>query len=623
MRLVVPLLLATLLLSSCASPKPAPGRVPSSTSGQAGASPDGGTASPDGQPPIEGATDTGASHAGTSEATHGSAGPGRVEAADGGLTASPPLPGPGAEDPLAQGLPGPGDLKRLDFRGGEPRIPIRLMEGRREVTFSSRGRMKLRFGGPSDKVLDAAAGTRWSVRVTQGEPAVLTARVQLAEFRFNDREGLNAAMEEWKARGVAVRAHVLGAVYGIAGKVIDNRRYLLLVDEAFTPDAASRKQAELLRGYGVRTTLFEEVRTPASAILELRDEAGVVVGLAQDKLDAETPDGAGFDVRQVEYGVGYDFHGFEDRTFRGALQLVVDRAGMLAVVNVVPLEDLLKGLVPSEIFARAHPEALKAQAVTARGELLAKVGIKHLADPYLLCSEQHCAVYRGRTGEVASTTAAVEATRGEALFSQDGRLVDSVYSAVCGGHTEDNDVVWGGPPDPNLRGRPDVLPSAGGHYPLPAHLEEWLAATDLPAACRLSSFAQPSKFRWEKRFTAEQVNAFTRQLGIGRVQALAFSERGVSGRARVLTLSGDLGATQIRGELNIRRLFGMLNSSMAVVTAERNAEGQITGWLFRGGGWGHGVGMCQTGAIGRAEAGQRYQDILRHYFNGAEVAPIY
>ncbi|NMO21242.1 SpoIID/LytB domain-containing protein [Pyxidicoccus fallax] len=542
--------------------------------------------------------------------------------ADGGMAAGAGTEAGPGDAPLDQGLPGPGDLKRLDFRGGEPRIPIRLMEGRREVTFSPRGRMRLRFGGSDDRVLDAAAGTRWTVRVTQGERAVLSARVQLGEFRIADREGLSAAQEEWRARGLAVRAHVLGAVYGIAGKVIDNRRSLLLVDEALDAEAAARMQADLLRQYGVRTTLFEEVRTPASAILEVRDESGGIVGLAQDRLDAETPDGAGFDVRQVEYGVGYDFHGFEDRTFRGALQLVVDRAGLLAVVNIVPLEDLLKGLVPSEIYARAHAEALKAQAVTARGEVLAKVGIKHLADPYLLCSEQHCAVYRGRTGEVASTTAAVEATRGQALFSGEGRLVDSVYSAVCGGHTEDNDIVWGGPPDPSLRGRPDVLTPSHRH-PLPAHLEDWLAATDLPAACRVSSFAQAGKFRWEKRFTAAQVDALTKHLGVGRVLAMALSERGVSGRARVLTLSGERGATQVRGELNIRRLFGMLNSSMAVVEAEQNAEGQPTGWLFRGGGWGHGVGMCQTGAIGRAEAGQRYQDILRHYFNGAEVAPIY
>ncbi|MDY7224738.1 SpoIID/LytB domain-containing protein [Hyalangium rubrum] len=531
----------------------------------------------------------------------------------------PPLP---EEDPLSQRLTAPTDVKRLDFRGGEPQVPIRLMEGRPQVTFSPRGRMRLRFGGPEDKVLEAPAGTVWKVRVTQGEPAVLSSRVQLEEFRFADKTGLATAQEEWQARGLSVRTHVLGALYGIAGKVIDNRRYLLLVDEELTHEEAVARQAELLRQFGTRTTLFEEVRTPARGILEVRDRTGGVVGLAQDTLMAETLDGAGFDVRQVEHNVGYDNHGFEDRSFRGTLQLAVDRFGTLAVVNGVKLEELLKGLVPSEIYARAHMEALKAQAVTARGEVLAKVGVKHLADPYLLCSEQHCAVYRGRTGEAASTSAAVEATRGEALFSQDGRLVDSVYSAMCGGHTEDNEIVWGDPPDPSLRGRPDLLePPAGA--PSPSNLEEFLKATDLPAACRLSSFAQPSKFRWEKRFSAAQVNAFTEKLGVGPVQAMTLEERGVSGRARLLMISGERGATQIRGELNIRRLFGMLNSSMAVVRAERDAEGRITSWVFRGGGWGHGVGMCQTGAIGRAEAGQRYRDILHHYYNGAEVAPIY
>jgi SpoIID/LytB domain protein len=79
----------------------------------------------------------------------------------------------------------------------------------------------------------------------------------------------------------------------------------------------------------------------------------------------------------------------------------------------------------------------------------------------------------------------------------------------------------------------------------------------------------------------------------------------------------------VRGELNIRKLFGMLNSAMFLVTPQRNPLGGLAGWTFQGGGWGHGVGMCQTGAAGRAQAGQKYPEILRHYFNGAEVAPIY
>jgi SpoIID/LytB domain protein len=97
----------------------------------------------------------------------------------------------------------------------------------------------------------------------------------------------------------------------------------------------------------------------------------------------------------------------------------------------------------------------------------------------------------------------------------------------------------------------------------------------------------------------------------------------VSGRARLLQISGEEGATTIRGELNIRRTFGMLNSAMFELKAEKDAKGRPTAWVFTGGGWGHGVGMCQTGAIGRAEAGQTYRQILDHYFNGAQVARIY
>jgi SpoIID/LytB domain protein len=511
--------------------------------------------------------------------------------------------------------------KRIDFRGGEPHLSIRLMEGREQVTFSARGRVRLRLAGPLEKTVEAPAGSVWTVRLNSGEPARLKLKVQLGEFRFADHSGPETEQRLWESRGYAVKTQTLGSVYGIAGKVIDNRRVLLLLDESFDAAGASQKRAELLQSFGATTTLLEEVDVPAVGVLELLDASGSAVALAQNSIAAETLDGTPFDVQQVEFGVGYAFHNFEDRSYRGSLQFTVDQNGKLAVVNFVELEQLLKGLVPSEIFARAHPEALKAQAVTARGEVLAKIGLKHLADPYLLCSEQHCAVYKGLSSEVESTNRAVEATRGEGLFAKDGRLVDSVYSAICGGHTEHNEFVWETPQDPSLRGKPDLLPGRKATV-TPKSLSAFLS-TEQPAACRLSTLAAPGKFRWEKRFTADEVNALTDHLKVGAVKAITVNTRGVSGRAIDVTISGEAGATQVRGELNIRRLFGMLNSAMFVVAPEHGANGAITGWVFRGGGWGHGVGMCQTGAIGRAEAGQSYREILRHYFGGAEVAPLY
>ena len=164
--------------------------------------------------------------------------------------------------------------------------------------------------------------------------------------------------------------------------------------------------------------------------------------------------------------------------------------------------------------------------------------------------------------------------------------------------------------------------SPTGKEPTPKELSKFLAA-ELPAACRLSSFAQPTKYRWERRFTQAEIDALTEELGVGHVMAMTVTERGVSGRARLLLISGDKGATQLRGELTIRRRFKMLNSAMFELSTERDADGNVTTWIFKGGGWGHGVGMCQTGAAGRAEAGQSYREILRHYFNGAEVSHIY
>jgi len=520
--------------------------------------------------------------------------------------------------------PPPGELttKRLDFKGGSPIIPVRLMEGSSEVTLVGRGRLRFRLPGTPEKLMEGPPGMEWRVRRSKGSPAAIVARIQVAEVPFNDKLGLAQAQQEWEERGLKLKSQILGGVYGIAGKVIDNRRYVLVVDQQpAPPESLAAQQAEILQKFQVRTTLLEEVKAKGTISFEILDAEGAVVAKAEDKVTAEAPDGAPIEVRRVEYGVGYDFHNFEDRAYRGSVLLTSDRAGKIAVMNLVDLEDLLKGLVPSEIFAKGHPEALKAQAVTARGEVLAKIGLKHLADPYVLCTEQHCAVYKGVGGEAPTTNAAVEATRGEASFDANDRLVDSVYSAVCGGHTENNDVVWGGVPNPSLRGRPDLIAPAKPPAS-PAELSKFLA-TDAPYACKTSSFAQPTKFRWEKRFTAKELDDKVASLGVGHVMAMNVTERGVSGRARLLQISGEDGATTLRGELTIRRTFGMLNSAMFELKTERDPKGKPTAWIFSGGGWGHGVGMCQTGAIGRAEAGQTYRQILEHYFNGAQVFRIY
>lgn len=519
--------------------------------------------------------------------------------------------------------------RRLTFENGEPMVSVRILEGERSFSFVPKGRLKVTTRGANHSTTHAPPGGRFTVRLREVTPGNATVRVQVGEHRFDDPEGARAEAELFRTHGYSPILVSAGTVYGIAGRTVDTRRILVLLEADGSEQAAQSLVTEIERRFGGRPSLHRESITRSTGVVELLSPEGHVVARSPDALSLDVADDAGMVVERVEHGMGYAHHGHEDRTYRGRVYAVVDAVGGLAAVNLVSLERLARGIVPSEIFASAHPEALKAQAVTARGEILAKVGARHLGDPYLLCAEQHCQVYRGASGEDTRTNTAVDATRGEALFSAgSGTLVPSYYSAICGGHTEDNDAVWGGPADASIRGRPDfpITDDLAGELSLfregigDALLRRWLDA-DVPSFCRTASFARPKKYRWERPFTQAEVDAIAEPYGVGRVTSLEVEGRGISGRAKSLVIRGTTGEAKVHTELSIRRLFRMLDSGMFVIDVD--GKGAERRWIFRGGGWGHGAGMCQTGAIGRAEQGATYREILGHYYSGARVVRMY
>jgi stage II sporulation protein D len=201
-------------------------------------------------------------------------------------------------------LEAPPAWKRVDVRAGEPTVPVRLMEGQQQVAFLPRGRVRLVLPGEVEKVVEAPAGELLRVRLVAGTPAKRLFRLQLSELAFADKAGLQTELATWARRGVPVRVQTLGQVYGIAGKVIDNRRYALLVEEGLSEGDARTRLGDFLRRFGVRATLAEEVVVPAHATLEVREASGGLLGRATDKVHAETLDRSGFDVRQVEHDVG-------------------------------------------------------------------------------------------------------------------------------------------------------------------------------------------------------------------------------------------------------------------------------------------------------------------------------
>ncbi len=508
-----------------------------------------------------------------------------------------------------------------------PLIAVRIMEGQTRVTVTCRKGLLLQPFGTAAATL---AGARtWTITLRNGRPARVRHWVVLERLLGpNTRSRRQKAQRRWRGRRLEVRTIEVGALFAVGGRVVDNRTTLVVTRPDPNPKVVRLSARKLERLLGVRTTIHEELlRRPTGTIVARAGRRGLVLSNPGAIWFAPLGGGA-ITVKRVEYGRGYRWHGHKDRRYFGRVYLAVDRRGKLAVVNEVPADQLLAGLVPAEIFTSAPAEALKAQSVAARGQLLAKIGARHAVDPYLVCSAQHCQVYSGAGSEHPRTTSAVVSTRGQILVDRSGRLADTVYSASCGGFTESNEHVWGTPPNPNLRGHLDasVIGAKGlGRFAkgITSHnIGAWLRARPR-CWCSRTTFGAKGKFRWRRRLTGARLDRLVNaSFRVGHVKTMKVVSRGLSGRATSLLVKGSKGRVIVRGELVIRRLLGNLNSSMFLVQRLVRAAGK-TDFIILGGGWGHGVGMCQTGAIGMAQAGRKAKQILSHYYRGTRLLRLY
>ncbi|MBR9974364.1 MAG: SpoIID/LytB domain-containing protein, partial [Bacteroidetes bacterium] len=307
---------------------------------------------------------------------------------------------------------------------------------------------------------------------------------------------------------------------------------------------------------------------------------------------------------------------FEDRRYGDTLLLASDGA-QLYVINVLPLEEYLKSVVPREIGRNRKTEeieAVRAQAILARTYALAKIRLPltRLFDVYDDTRDQ---VFGGVSGRDALATAAVEQTAGQAL-TFNGKLAECYFHSTCGGNTEASSLVWQRPQSkPYLTGVRDAGHD-GDH-------------------CRIA----PS-YRWTEEYSRTELETTLRAFLPSANEAILPSDipetqwhlldvnilkRGASGRVthmqivmgnRLQQRSYYLHGDRVRYAL--RRPGGdqPLRSALFDIRIERDAARWITRVRFDGGGSGHGVGLCQWGAIGMARAGYSTSEILQAYFPG-------
>ncbi|MBI4127060.1 MAG: SpoIID/LytB domain-containing protein [Deltaproteobacteria bacterium] len=268
--------------------------------------------------------------------------------------------------------------------------------------------------------------------------------------------------------------------------------------------------------------------------------------------------------------------------------LVTD--GNKNVVEELPLEDYLAGVVKHEMSPTWPAESLKAQTIAARTYALTMKERNRTAKTgrtYDVTSTMFDQVYQKTSQGKSTVTTAVAATRG-LILKRDGRTFLTYYHSCCGGETEYAANVWPG---------------------------------SVPTRIAMDPYcARSPKLTWEYRLPTKQFMATLNAQGthVQNIASLATTTLPHSRRVDMLLIDDGEGMKMVRAT-DLRRIFGYANlkSTWFNVGLERNEV------VFAGRGYGHGVGLCQWGAKGMAEAGKMYQDILKFYYPDAEIASAY
>lgn len=281
---------------------------------------------------------------------------------------------------------------------------------------------------------------------------------------------------------------------------------------------------------------------------------------------------------------------FRGKRYRGSFALLPGpNDTSYAVVNLVPFEAYLRGVVGAEIPASWPAAALEAQAIVARG--FARSRRKNMRAYDLVTSEVDQA-YGGRDTEHAATTAATLRTA-DILVFYDGAPASVYFMSCCGGHTVDASSVWGGHAGPYLQGVADPYCMGAPEY-------RWQRTLDWDVAVRILGG------RWPL---------------IGELQNVQVTGADAFGRALAITLEGErlsvtISPAELRAALGPQYMRSSLLRSLEV-TAQ--APRRV---IIEGDGRGHGVGMCQWGARQMALEGASARDILAFYFPGTTLGRL-
>lgn len=251
--------------------------------------------------------------------------------------------------------------------------------------------------------------------------------------------------------------------------------------------------------------------------------------------------------------------------------------GGLYIVNELPLEEYVKDVVAAEVGQNWDMEALKAQAVISRTYAVYQKMMSTDSSIYEIASSVINQVYKGSSPDVRIAYA-VSQTNGE-ILTFEGKPVEAFYHSTCGGETENPEEVF------------------GKNYP-------YLRSVESP--CDLSPYST-----WEREIPREEIE---KGLNISGIEEISIKSYTSTGRVKQLAIRTHSGVVAVNAT-DLRKTLGWSRLPSTKFTLSRDGDS----FLFKGSGYGHGVGLCQWGALQMAREGKGYRDILSFYYPGTAI----
>ena len=360
----------------------------------------------------------------------------------------------------------------------------------------------------------------------------------------------------------------------------------------------------------------------------------------------QSPDDS-FSLMDVVIGVNFHWQRLETQTFRGSLRLLAD-GGKVWAINDLPVEDYLESVISSEMSAQSSLPLLMAHAVISRSWLMSQIDgntapntqASH-GDAFIrwydhtdhtlfdVCADDHCQRYQGITKETSPNVAeAIRRTRGELLTYGD-EICDARFSKCCGGAMEEFQYCWDDTPKPYLKGIGDTPEETIPNLTVEENARQWILSspksfcntTDKRILSQvLNDYDQETTdfYRWRVSYTQEELSKLVEKklgAGLGTITDMRPLKRGTSGRICELRITGTKKTIVVGKELEIRRALSESHLYSSAFVVEKQGDT----FTLIGAGWGHGVGLCQIGAAVMGDKGYAYDEILRHYYPGAEI----